>query len=61
MDLITGGAGFIGIHLARRLIEMGEGVRAIDIVRPDLPIDNNRIQYSPKIAMKEGMRRFIEW
>ena len=28
--LITGGAGFIGSHLADRLLEMGEEVYAID-------------------------------
>jgi dihydroflavonol-4-reductase len=29
--LITGGAGFIGQRLARRLIERGEGVRILDL------------------------------
>ncbi|MDA0742718.1 MAG: SDR family NAD(P)-dependent oxidoreductase [Proteobacteria bacterium] len=28
--LITGGAGFIGAHLARRLVEMGDGVLVVD-------------------------------
>lgn len=36
--LITGGSGFIGARLARRLAEEGEAVRILDLIRdPDLP------------------------
>lgn len=32
---ITGGAGPLGLHLARRPLEEGRGVRSLDLVRVD--------------------------
>src|SRR5262249_54219714 len=32
LNLVTGGGGFIGSHVARQLIERGEAVRVLDIV-----------------------------
>lgn len=34
MNLITGGAGFIGIHIARQLLARGEAVRIVDLAAP---------------------------
>lgn len=38
MNLVTGGAGFIGSHLVRQLVERGEAVRVLE--RPDAPVDH---------------------
>lgn len=37
MDLVTGGTGFVGWHVTRKLAEQGERVRAL--VRPGTPIE----------------------
>jgi nucleoside-diphosphate-sugar epimerase len=38
LHLVTGGSGFIGAHMARRLWERGDRVRVVDLLRdPDLP------------------------
>jgi len=34
---ITGGSGFLGLHLARRLLAAGHSVRSLDLERGDLP------------------------
>src|ERR671914_2212568 len=34
---ISGGAGFLGLHLARRLLAEGEAVRTLDVARLDEP------------------------
>ena len=39
-NLITGGAGFIGFHLSKRLLEMGESV---------VVLDNCNNYYDPKL------------
>lgn len=36
--LITGGAGFIGSHLARSLVQKGVQSRVLDLVKPQVPI-----------------------
>ena len=39
--LVTGGSGFVGSHLAKRLIDLGCNVTIIDIVEPDSLISND--------------------
>ncbi len=36
--LVFGGAGFVGSHVVRRLMDDGEEVVALDVVMPDLPM-----------------------
>ncbi|MFN2524510.1 MAG: NAD-dependent epimerase/dehydratase family protein, partial [Mycobacteriales bacterium] len=43
--LITGGAGFIGAHLARRLIEQGDRVRVLDSLHPQVHRSGERPEY----------------
>src|SRR5688500_2507798 len=37
---ITGGAGFLGLHLARALVERGDAVRTLDVV----PLDDAALE-----------------
>lgn len=43
--LITGGAGFIGSHVARGLLRQGFDVRALDVLDPQVHPDQQRPQY----------------
>src|SRR5947208_2090138 len=43
--LITGGAGFIGSHLARHLLELGYDVRALDNLDPQVHGGRERPAY----------------
>jgi dTDP-L-rhamnose 4-epimerase len=43
--LITGGAGFIGSHLADRLLAEGHAVRALDSLDPQVHSDGRRPEY----------------
>ncbi len=53
--LITGGAGFIGAHLARELLEEGHRVRALDSLLPQVHGDGGRPAYlDPDVELVEG-------
>lgn len=45
MNLITGGSGFIGSYIARKLIERGERVRVLDIVEPELSAQKGKFEF----------------
>jgi dTDP-L-rhamnose 4-epimerase len=53
--LITGGAGFIGSHLADDLIERGHRVRAIDVMSPQVHGGADRPEYlNPDVELLRG-------
>jgi dTDP-L-rhamnose 4-epimerase len=53
--LITGGAGFIGSHLADDLIRRGHRVRALDIMAPQVHGDCQRPEYlHPDVELQRG-------
>src|SRR2546421_3882340 len=53
--LITGGAGFIGSHLADRLLADGHDVRALDNLDPQVHAEGERPDYlDPEIELQVG-------
>jgi nucleoside-diphosphate-sugar epimerase len=59
LHLVTGGSGFIGAHMARRLWERGDRVRVVDLLRdPDLPPGIEFLQASvcDRAAMAQAMQ-----
>jgi len=53
--LITGGAGFIGSHLADRLLAEGHEVRALDDLDPQVHTDGDRPAYlHPQVELQVG-------
>src|SRR4051812_30440829 len=53
--LITGGAGFIGSHLADELIEEGYRVRALDVLSPQVHANGSRPDYlHPDVELQVG-------
>ncbi len=59
--LITGGAGFIGAHLARQLLEEGHRVRALDVLLPQVHGDGGRPAYlDAEVELVEGDIRSVD-
>ena len=53
--LITGGAGFIGSHLADRLLADGHDVRAFDNLDPQVHLQGGRPEYlDPEVELQTG-------
>jgi dTDP-L-rhamnose 4-epimerase len=53
--LITGGAGFIGSHLARHLLRQGHEVRALDRLDPQVHPERERPTYlDPEVELVQG-------
>ena len=53
--LVTGGAGFIGAHLARQLLDAGDRVKALDVLLPQVHGDSGRPSYlDPEVELVEG-------
>src|SRR5215208_2319151 len=56
---ISGGAGFLGLHLARRLLASGHAVRSLDLVRLDEPgLDVEELRGD--IRDEEAARRLVD-
>jgi dTDP-L-rhamnose 4-epimerase len=52
--LITGGAGFIGSALARRLVEAGYDVAVVDVLHPQVHSDNAAVDLPPAVRFFTG-------
>ena len=56
MILLTGVAGFIGMHLARRLLAEGQ-----EVVGIDTQALRQAIGWTPATPLRIGIARFVEW
>ena len=52
--LITGGAGFIGSALARRLVDAGSDVAVMDILHPQVHADGAPIDLPSSVRLFTG-------
>jgi len=60
--LVTGGAGFIGGHLAKSFVDAGHNVTTLDILEPfyDLGLKEHNIDVAREAAQTTGSYEFIE-
>jgi len=57
---ISGGAGFLGLHLARRLVGDGHEVRILDLVPLDDPVLDGRVEELPgDVRLAVDARRLV--
>lgn len=52
--MIVGGAGFVGSHMARALMERGDHVVAFDIQRPSPQLQLVLGEYEDKVVFEQG-------
>jgi nucleoside-diphosphate-sugar epimerase len=58
---ISGGAGFLGLHLARRLVADGHGVRTLDLARlDDPPLEGSVEELVGDVRRTADARRLVE-
>lgn len=57
MNLVTGGAGFIGAHLVERLLAEGEAVRVLE--RPGAPVDHLPLEQIELVSADVRDRRAV--
>jgi nucleoside-diphosphate-sugar epimerase len=59
--LITGGAGFIGSHLAEALVARGRRVRVLDAYVSDTRRLAEAIGWHPRVPVRAGIARLRAW
>src|SRR5260370_12349844 len=52
LDLVTGGAGFIGSHLTDRLLALGRTVRVVDNIASGNPRNLEQHKSNPKLEVR---------
>lgn len=55
--LVTGGSGFVGTHLVKKLLELGNNVRVLDITEPNKSIANNVEFYNVDIREIDDVKK----
>ncbi|QIZ10664.1 NAD-dependent epimerase/dehydratase family protein [Priestia megaterium] len=63
--LVTGGAGFVGSHIVKKLIELNHTVITLDDLSTGKQAFINEIvhhpNHTPSIDIDEGLRKTIAW
>src|SRR5512143_3081327 len=58
--LITGGAGFVGSHLADALLQRGHQVRVFDVLTPQVHAEGIPTYLSPEVEFQQGDMRDVD-